>query len=75
VSKLGLGFGAIDSSVGSGVENEVGLSAADEGAGLIGIGEVDGFAVDGDDGADAGKDSFQFAAKLAGVTDDQNAWR
>ena len=73
MGKRRLGFGAIDGGVSGGIENEVGRGAADEGAGLIGIGEIDGFAIDGDDGTDAGKDAFQFAAKLAGIADDENA--
>ena len=73
VGEIALGFGAIDGGVGGGVENEIGRGAADQSAGLIGIGEIDGFAIDGDDGADAGKDAFQLAAKLAGVADDENA--
>ncbi len=38
VSEISLRFGAIDGSVGGSVENNVGRGAANEGAGLIGIG-------------------------------------
>ena len=71
VGKIALGLGAIDGGVGGGVENDIGRGAANQLAGLLGIGEIDGFAIDGDDGADAGKDFFELAAELAGVADDE----
>ena len=73
VGELAFGFGAIDGGVGGGVENEIGRGTANQSAGLIGIGQIDGLAIDGNDGTDAGKDAFQLAAELAGVADDENA--
>ena len=73
VSQRHLRLSAIDGSVGGGVENDIGRGAADEVARLIGIGEIDGFAIDSDDGPDIGKTLFKLAAKLAGVANDQNA--
>ena len=68
-----LRLSAIDGGVGGGVEDNVGRGAAHQSAGLVGIGKIDGLSIDGDDGAYAGEDAFQLAAKLAGVADDENA--
>src|SRR5208337_638269 len=73
VSKIVLALGAVDSGVGGGVENDIGRGAVNQLTGLFGIGEIDGFAVDTDDGADAGKDLLELAAELSGVADDEDA--
>ena len=73
VGEIALGFGAIDRSVGGSVQNDIGRVAANQVASLLGIGEVDGFAVNSDNGAESGKDLFELATELAGVADDEDA--
>ena len=45
----------------------------DECARLIGIGEIEGLAIDSDDWANTGEDFLKLAAELAGIADDENA--
>ena len=73
VGQSHLRFSAIDGGVGGGVENHVRRRAADEVARLIGIGEIDGLAIDSDDGANGGKETFKLAAELTSVANNENA--
>ena len=59
-----LRLGAIDGGVGGGVENHVGRGAANKFASLIGIGKIDGFAIDGNDGTNAGKDAVRARGRV-----------
>ncbi len=73
VSLSHIRLGAIDGGVSSGIENDVGCCAANEIPRLIGVGEIDRLAIDSDDGSDIRENPFEFATKLAGVANDQNA--
>ena len=73
VGKIALALGAVNGGVGGGVENDIGRGAANQLTGFFGIGQVDGFAVDADDGAVAGEDLLELAAELSGVADDEDS--
>jgi hypothetical protein len=70
VGQSHLRLSAIDGGIGGSVENHVGRRAADKVARLIGIGEIDGLAIDGNDVTDGGKETLELAAELAGVAND-----
>ena len=72
--EVALGFCAVDGSVGCGVENEVGGGAIDKSSSLIGVGEIDRFAIDCDNGAGAGEDALKLAAELTGIANNEDAW-
>jgi len=71
--QIGLGFGAIDGGVGGCIENDFRVGAANEIAYLIGNSQIDGFAIDGDDGSATGKGALELAADLPGCANDENA--
>src|ERR1700738_5317399 len=70
---VALGFGAIDSRVGGGVEDYVRRDGAHEIAELFGVGEVGLAAIAGDDFAGAGEAALQFASYLACGAEDEDA--
>jgi hypothetical protein len=67
------GFRAIHGCIRRGIEYDGGLNAANQRSHRIRICDIECVAIDSDNGAQAGKTAFQFAAKLSGTTDNQNA--
>jgi len=72
VGQSRFGLGAIDCSVGCGVQDHARLGASHQLADLPGIRQIDGFAIDREDRSVTGKGALQLQTDLSGSANNKN---